>query len=376
MCSCSGSCNCNSTTIPRGPQGAPGQNGAAATIAVGNVTALPAGATPTVSNGGSSSAASFNFGIPAGATGGNGDNGLNAFTTLTALFVQPLPNSTEQINVVNTSWMAVDQIIFIGDSPIFTDPGGFYKVTSVLTLTSMVVMRMNWTIPGVTFRATGTAVGSAGTIVTPSGTIGPEGIIKKILDETSEDAESDTSGPSINNHSWTILDLTNNQDTISFDFIIGSKSGNGNFSGVSILIGGTTVSRFTDSDATIAAQIKYNTDPTDVPAGYISSSDPLLSEDINFIKGVVKITRTDDTRIGYDIIYYMYNNIIQSSYSNTTSTRMVQKIFNTVGGALVPSIDTSGLNFGFSVTPNFMSGGATFGTAIQIYNAIKLSSIL
>jgi len=27
MCSCSGSCNCNSTTIPRGPQGLPGQQG-------------------------------------------------------------------------------------------------------------------------------------------------------------------------------------------------------------------------------------------------------------------------------------------------------------------------------------------------------------
>ena len=75
MCSCSGSCNCNSTTIPRGPQGAPGQNGAAATIAVGSVTALPAGSTPTITNGGSSSAASFNFGIPAGATGATGPAG-------------------------------------------------------------------------------------------------------------------------------------------------------------------------------------------------------------------------------------------------------------------------------------------------------------
>mgnify|MGYP003658688435 CR=1 FL=1 len=27
MCSCSGSCNCNSTTIPKGPQGNPGTNG-------------------------------------------------------------------------------------------------------------------------------------------------------------------------------------------------------------------------------------------------------------------------------------------------------------------------------------------------------------
>jgi hypothetical protein len=173
MCSCSGSCNCNSTTIPRGPQGVPGPSGNAATITVGNVAALPAGSTPTITNGGSSSAAVFNFGIPAGTTGGAGSNGVNAFTTLTALFVQPAPNSTVTIAVANSSWAAVDQIIYIGDSIAFPDPGGFYKVVSIPLSTSMVIMRMDWTIPGVTFRATTTAVGGAGTIVTPSGTIGP-----------------------------------------------------------------------------------------------------------------------------------------------------------------------------------------------------------
>jgi len=52
--------------------GANGTNGTAATIAVGTVTGLAAGATPTVTNAGDSSAARFNFGIPAGATGSPG----------------------------------------------------------------------------------------------------------------------------------------------------------------------------------------------------------------------------------------------------------------------------------------------------------------
>ena len=54
---------------PQGETGSAGAPGAAATIAVGTVSGLPAGSTPTVTNSGSSSAAVFNFGIPAGADG-------------------------------------------------------------------------------------------------------------------------------------------------------------------------------------------------------------------------------------------------------------------------------------------------------------------
>ena len=64
--------------IPRGDVGATGATGAqgpqgiqgiAATIAAGTATTLPFGSTPTVTNTGSSSAAVFNFGIPAGQPG-------------------------------------------------------------------------------------------------------------------------------------------------------------------------------------------------------------------------------------------------------------------------------------------------------------------
>ena len=69
--------------IPQGAKGDPGtngtdgQDGAAATIAVGTVTTLPAGSSATVENVGSSSAATFNFGIPQGAKGDPGQNGTN-----------------------------------------------------------------------------------------------------------------------------------------------------------------------------------------------------------------------------------------------------------------------------------------------------------
>lgn len=58
----------------RGPAG---NDGAAATITVGSVTPLSAGASPTVSNSGSTSAAVLNFGIPAGAKGNTGDTGAD-----------------------------------------------------------------------------------------------------------------------------------------------------------------------------------------------------------------------------------------------------------------------------------------------------------
>ena len=64
-----------------GPQGAKGDSGAtgaagtAATIQVGTVTTLAAGAAATVTNAGTTSAAKFNFGIPRGATGAKGEKG-------------------------------------------------------------------------------------------------------------------------------------------------------------------------------------------------------------------------------------------------------------------------------------------------------------
>jgi hypothetical protein len=65
--------------LPTGP------TGAAATIAVGTVTGLSPGATPTVVNVGTSGAATLNFGIPAGATGSTGSAATVAVGTVTTL---------------------------------------------------------------------------------------------------------------------------------------------------------------------------------------------------------------------------------------------------------------------------------------------------
>jgi collagen type VII alpha len=61
-----------------GPQGNPGPSGTAATISPGTATALPAGSPPTVTNVGTTSAAIFNFGIPAGPTGPPGSGSVTS----------------------------------------------------------------------------------------------------------------------------------------------------------------------------------------------------------------------------------------------------------------------------------------------------------
>jgi len=73
-----GATGATGATGPAGPAGPTGGHGEAATIAVGSVSALSAGATPTITNAGTSSAATFNFGIPAGADGKTILNGSGA----------------------------------------------------------------------------------------------------------------------------------------------------------------------------------------------------------------------------------------------------------------------------------------------------------
>jgi collagen type VII alpha len=66
--------------IPQGATGSTGASGAAATLAVGAVNTLSVGSSATVTNSGSSSAAVFNFGIPTGATGASGPTGSTGAT--------------------------------------------------------------------------------------------------------------------------------------------------------------------------------------------------------------------------------------------------------------------------------------------------------
>jgi len=81
-----------STVGLQGIPGATGANGTAATITAGTTTVLASTALPTVTNTGTSSAAIFNFGIPAGSAGSNGTNGTSGISGVISV-VAPITNT-------------------------------------------------------------------------------------------------------------------------------------------------------------------------------------------------------------------------------------------------------------------------------------------
>lgn len=64
----------------RGPKGDQGVAGTAATISAGNAYSVPSGQSPAVFNTGTSSAAVFDFYIPKGEKGEQGEPGVASFT--------------------------------------------------------------------------------------------------------------------------------------------------------------------------------------------------------------------------------------------------------------------------------------------------------
>lgn len=152
MCSCSGNCNCNSSTIPRGPQGPPGPIG-------------PQGIKGDIGETG-----------PAGENGTDGSNGINAYSQVNTGFSQPVDNAARNIFVQNNTWMAPGQIIYIGPGNTSTDPGGYYKVNFLLggSITGVNVTKLDWTDPNTVFVPPLGLV-DAGARVTSAGVIGPEG---------------------------------------------------------------------------------------------------------------------------------------------------------------------------------------------------------
>lgn len=152
MCSCSGNCNCNSTTIPRGPQGPPGPQG--------------------------DQGIQGEQGLPGqdGTDGSNGINGKNAYTLTAEEFAQPAVNSTVTFEVDDVSWISLNQIVFVGRVNSTIDVGGYYLVTAKnpVTFPTITLRRLDWTIPGVSFVSTGNIV-PGGSLVQASGTIGATG---------------------------------------------------------------------------------------------------------------------------------------------------------------------------------------------------------
>lgn len=102
-------------TGPTGATGATGSAGTAATIAVGTVTPLSAGATPTITNAGSSSAAVFNFGIPAGATGATGPTGPTGPAGSSGS--GSVPTGTGFVHITSGAQDSASRTLVVGDIP-------------------------------------------------------------------------------------------------------------------------------------------------------------------------------------------------------------------------------------------------------------------
>jgi len=121
---------------PQGIPGTPGSAGAAATIVAGTTSTLSPGSSATVTNTGSSSAAVFNFGIPAGvagATGATGSQGpqgtpgtpgatgaagANAWALSTGGFTVPPADGTTTVTVTVgvASWVATGEPIYVAQA--------------------------------------------------------------------------------------------------------------------------------------------------------------------------------------------------------------------------------------------------------------------
>lgn len=325
MCSCSGSCNCNSTTIPRGPQGNQGNTGP---------QGLPG-----------------EDGAP-GEIGPLGPPGVNSFTTLTAAFIQPAFDDFVEIAVENNSWVAINQIIYIPG-------GGFYKATDTINTTTIEIQKLDWTIPGISFTAPTFSVGVVGTLVTPSGTIGAPGFnsVERIKADV---FQYNGLSPLVVN--FTELDAIGK--IITFKINGGTEDGTGDILSAqfSISNGVTTRRLFTiDDDAPnfgiYPAKIKFDKDPNTPPSGYSTN------EFINFITADVKITRTSSLGGIIESTIYGYNKDIQATFGEA---RFTQKIWH--------------LNTGFEYPANFdiitSVVGDNDGSSISITNILRYNTIL
>jgi hypothetical protein len=138
MCDSNCGCGCNSTTIPKGPQGTPGTNGVSATIEVGEVnTGLPGTDVIITNVGPNSFTGIFDFTIPAGATGAPGtasavtvkDAQGNVVTSCTEIrftdadaLVTDLGGGIAEVNFVppSTTWVDVQNLdYYISGSELF-----------------------------------------------------------------------------------------------------------------------------------------------------------------------------------------------------------------------------------------------------------------
>lgn len=111
----------------------------------------------TVSSGGTVSAAG-----PMGPAGASG-SALSGYDSLAAAITMPAANATVNIQISNTAWLGVGQVIYIAG-------GGYFSVANVISTTNVNVTNLNY-IGNV---GAGTSIPS-GSKVSPGGLQGPQG---------------------------------------------------------------------------------------------------------------------------------------------------------------------------------------------------------
>ena len=324
MCSCSGSCNCNSTTIPKGPTGPQGPKG-------------DKGDTGDT-----------------GSTGNVGPQGVNAFSPLTSGFTQPDFSTPINIDATPTSWMGIKQIVYISSN---TTIGGFYQINSK-TGTTVNVTRLDWSSPNVTFITTGSLVPSTSYII-PSGTIGPAGYTS--IERIKADVY-DNPGTGFNaliNVPFDELDADGK--IITFTITSSTEDSSGVFAatGFSISDGVTTTSLFNLGSTApnygiLPAKIKFDRNPALSPSGYESN------QYINFVKADIKISRISSSSATIEGVIYGYNVETQDTFG---LARFPQKIWHLNTGFSYPEDFTI-----ISSTSDDGSGGSTGMTNILRYN--------
>lgn len=98
-----------------------------------------------------------------GQPGADGTNGVDAFTTLTASFIQPSSSGNVTVSVVDSTWVAVGQILFIATA-------GYYQVASIPDGVSIELTNL-----GYTGNAAPTTVITSTQKVSPGGIKGTDG---------------------------------------------------------------------------------------------------------------------------------------------------------------------------------------------------------
>lgn len=97
---------------------------------------------------------------PAGPVGSAGTGGVDAFTVTTSNFTVPAINSNVNVDVLQDSWMAIGQIVFI-------ESAGYYQVVTPISGTTVTLKNI-----GVSTNAVPTTIITFGKKVSPSGVAG------------------------------------------------------------------------------------------------------------------------------------------------------------------------------------------------------------